>query len=51
MDEISTKISVGDSRGERWVWSQYVGPLSMYVKAGFEIAETHDDFCIVRKKL
>jgi ribosomal protein S18 acetylase RimI-like enzyme len=42
-------------RGEidpaRWVWSQYVGPLSMYEKAGFEIAETRDDFCIVRKQL
>lgn len=35
----------------RWVWSQYVGPLSMYLKAGFEIAEKHDDFCIVRKHL
>lgn len=41
----------GDIDTSRWVWSQYVGPLSMYVKAGFEIAETHDDFCIVRKKL
>jgi len=35
----------------RWVWSQYVGPLSMYEKAGFEIAETHEDFCIVRRNL
>src|SRR5438046_9506752 len=35
----------------RWVWSQYVGPLSMYVKAGFEIVERHADFCIVRRKL
>ena len=35
----------------RWVWSQYVGPLSMYLKAGFEIAERPDDFCIVRRKL
>ena len=41
----------GDVQPSRWVWSQYVGPLSMYQKAGFEIAETHDDFCIVRKKL
>ncbi len=41
----------GDVDPSRWVWSQYVGPLSMYVKAGFEIAEKQDDFCIVRKKL
>ncbi len=42
-------------RGEvdpaRWVWTQYVGPLSMYLKAGFEVAETHEDLCIVRRKL
>ena len=25
--------------------------ISMYLKAGFEIAERHDDFCIVRRKL
>jgi ribosomal protein S18 acetylase RimI-like enzyme len=42
---------LGGVEPSRWVWSQYVGPLSMYQKAGFEIAETHEDFCIVRKKL
>ena len=46
---MSTKTSVGDSDDERS--RQYVGPLSMYVKAGFEVAEKHEDFCIVRKKL
>jgi ribosomal protein S18 acetylase RimI-like enzyme len=40
-----------DVEPARWVWSQYVGPLSMYQKAGFEIAETHEEFYIVRKKL
>jgi hypothetical protein len=40
-----------DVEPARWVWSQYVGPLSMYQKAGFEIAETHEEFRIVRKKL
>jgi GNAT superfamily N-acetyltransferase len=35
----------------RWVWSQYVGPLSMYLKAGFAIAETVDDFYVVRRQL
>jgi ribosomal protein S18 acetylase RimI-like enzyme len=42
---------LGEVDPARWVWSQYVGPLSMYVKAGFEVAEKHEDFCIVRKKL
>jgi ribosomal protein S18 acetylase RimI-like enzyme len=42
---------VEDVDSSRWVWSQYVGPLSMYQKAGFEVSETLDDFCIVRKKL
>src|SRR6266581_3960585 len=35
---------LGEVDPARWVWSQYVGPLSMYQKAGFEIAETHEDF-------
>jgi GNAT superfamily N-acetyltransferase len=35
----------------RWVWTQYVGPLSMYLKAGFAVAETVDDFHIVRRQL
>jgi len=41
----------GDVAPSRWVWSQYVGPLSMYEKAGFEVVEKQDNFCIVRKKL
>jgi GNAT superfamily N-acetyltransferase len=43
--------ALGEVDPARWVWSQYVGPLSMYVKAGFEVAEAFEDFCIVRKKL
>jgi GNAT superfamily N-acetyltransferase len=35
----------------RWVWSQYVGPLSMYVKGGFVVAETAKDFLVVRRQL
>jgi ribosomal protein S18 acetylase RimI-like enzyme len=35
----------------RWVWSQYAGPLSMYLKAGFAIAETLADFYVVRRQL
>jgi len=41
----------GDVDPSRWVWSQYVGPLSMYLKEGFEVTEKQDDFCIVRKTL
>jgi ribosomal protein S18 acetylase RimI-like enzyme len=41
----------GEVDPARWVWTQYVGPLSMYQKAGFEVAEERDDFCIVRKRL
>jgi GNAT superfamily N-acetyltransferase len=43
--------ALGEVDPARWVWSQYVGPLSMYVKAGFEVTETREDFCIVQKKL
>jgi GNAT superfamily N-acetyltransferase len=43
--------SVLDVDPARWVWAQYVGPLSMYVKAGFEVSEVQEDFCIVRRKL
>ena len=42
---------LGEVDQARWIWSQYVGPLSMYVKAGFEIAEKQDDFCVVRRNL
>jgi ribosomal protein S18 acetylase RimI-like enzyme len=42
---------LGEVDPARWVWSQYVGPLSLYVKAGFEIAEEREDFYIVRRKL
>ena len=41
----------GDVDPTRWVWAQYVGPLSMYQKAGFTIGEAIEDFCIVRKQV
>jgi ribosomal protein S18 acetylase RimI-like enzyme len=34
-----------------WAQINYVGPLSMYVKAGFEIAATHEGNAIVRRAL
>src|SRR5438093_5875681 len=42
---------LGEVDAARWVWTQYVGPLSMYEKAGFRVVEKHDDFCIVRPEL
>ncbi len=42
---------LGEVDPARWVWTQYGGPLSLYVKAGFEIADKQDDLYIVRKKL
>jgi GNAT superfamily N-acetyltransferase len=42
---------LGEVDPARWVWTQYVGPLAMYVKAGFEISEKRDDFCVVRRSL
>ena len=42
---------LGEIDPSRWVQSMYVGPLSMYVKAGFAIEEQHEDFAVVRKAL
>ncbi len=41
----------GEIDPSRWVYQNYVGPLAMYVKAGFEIAERLDGQCIVRRAL
>lgn len=42
---------LGEIDPSRWSQSMYVGPLSMYVKAGFDIAEQHEDFAVVRLTL
>lgn len=42
---------LGEIDPTRWSKINYVGPLSMYVKAGFEVAEKHDDYAVVRVKL
>ncbi|MDP9282826.1 MAG: GNAT family N-acetyltransferase [Chloroflexota bacterium] len=39
---------LGEIDPARWSKINYVGPLSMYVKAGFEVAEKHDDYAVVR---
>ena len=42
---------LGEIDPARWTKINYVGPLSMYVKAGFEVAEKHDEYAIVRMPL
>ena len=42
---------LGEIDPTRWAQSNYVGPLSMYVKAGFEVAEKHDEYAVVRLPL
>ena len=42
---------IGDIDPAVWPWMNYLGPLSMYVKAGFEIVERLDGQCIVRRSL
>ena len=39
---------LGEIDPARWAQSNYVGPLSMYVKAGFEVAEKQGDNAVVR---
>ncbi len=41
----------GEVDPKRWAQINYVGPLSMYRKAGFEIAEQHGESCVVRREL
>ena len=42
---------LGEVDPAKWVWTQYVSPLSMYLKAGFKIAEKRADIYVVRKTL
>ena len=42
---------LGEIDPARWAQSNYVGPLSMYVKAGFEVAEKQGDNAVVRMRL
>jgi GNAT superfamily N-acetyltransferase len=41
----------GDIDPSRWAQAMYVGPLSMYLKAGFTVAEQHEDHAVVRRAL
>jgi GNAT superfamily N-acetyltransferase len=42
---------MGEIPPEKWVFRNYVGPLEMYLKAGFEIAEPLDGQAVVRRTL
>jgi ribosomal protein S18 acetylase RimI-like enzyme len=42
---------LGEIDQARWAQMNYVGPLSMYVKAGFEIVEQNEDRAVVRRAL
>ena len=51
MTSVEAYPVLGEIDGARWSQINYVGPLSMYVKAGFEIVEKHDDSAVVRRAL
>lgn len=42
---------IGEIDASRWARMNYLGPLTMYVKAGFEIVERLDGQCVVRRSL
>ena len=51
MRKVDAYPVLGEVPPSKWVFSNYLGPLSMYVKAGFAIAERNDDQAIVRRTL
>jgi GNAT superfamily N-acetyltransferase len=51
MKTVEAYPRLGEIDPSRWAQAMYVGPLSMYVKAGFAIAEQHDDHAVVRRAL
>ena len=42
---------IGEIAPAKWVYANYLGPLSMYVKAGFAITEHLDGQAVVRRAL
>jgi GNAT superfamily N-acetyltransferase len=42
---------IGELDPARWSYQNYLGPLTMYVKAGFEVVERLDGQCIVRRAI
>lgn len=51
MRSVEAYPRLGEIDPVRWVYSMYVGPLSMYLKAGFTIAERHESLAVVRRAL
>jgi len=51
MREAEAYPRLGEIDASRWAQVMYVGPLSMYVKAGFAIEERNEDFAVVRRAL
>jgi GNAT superfamily N-acetyltransferase len=48
MSAVEAYPFLGEIDPARWTQINYVGPLSMYVKAGFEIVEKNEDYAVVR---
>jgi GNAT superfamily N-acetyltransferase len=42
---------IGEADPARWTKINYVGPLSMFAKAGFEMVEKNGDYAVVRRLL
>ena len=51
MRTVDAYPAIGEIPPSRWVFQNYLGPLSMYVKAGFAIVEQLDGQCVVRREL
>jgi GNAT superfamily N-acetyltransferase len=51
MKRVEAYPVIGEVPPSRWVFQNYLGPLSMYVKAGFEIVEHLDGQAVVRLEL
>jgi GNAT superfamily N-acetyltransferase len=51
MKEVEAYPVIGEVSPARWVFANYLGPLSMYVRAGFEIVERLDGQALVRREL
>lgn len=51
MKSIEAYPVIGEVTPARWVFANYLGPLSMYVKAGFQIVDQGEGQAIVRRDL
>ena len=51
MAAIVGEEEAADAEAERWVFANYVGPLGMYLRAGFETAGRTGGQLLVTKRL